>query len=164
MASAIRDQVREMDKNLPVANMKVFADLVDENLVQERLIASISGFFGGLAVLLACMGLYGVMSYAVNCRTKEIGIRMALGASRARILSKILRESMGVVLSGILIGIPPAIAGMRLIQSQLFGVKTADPSTIVGATVLLSAVAMVAGFLPARRASKVDPMVALRQE
>lgn len=164
MASAIRDQVREIDKNLPVTDLKIFAELVDENLVQERLIASISGFFGTLAVLLACMGLYGVMSYAVTCRTREIGIRMALGASRIRILEKILRESLGFVLIGTVIGISAALASMRLIQSQLFGVKTADPLTIVVATFLMVAVATIAGFLPARHASKVDPMVALRQE
>ncbi len=164
MAAAIRDQVRAIDKNLPLTDLKLFTSLIDENLVQERLIASLSGFFGALAVLLACVGLYGVMSYAVTCRTKEIGIRMALGASPIKVLGKIVRESLGFVLAGIAIGVPASLAVMRLVQKLLFGVKSVDPATIIVATLLMIAVAALAGFFPARRASKVDPMVALRQE
>jgi predicted permease len=164
MVAAIRDQMRALDKNLPVTEIRKFAEVIDENLVQERLIANLSGFFGGLAVLLACMGLYGVMSYAVTRRTKEIGIRMALGASPIKVLGLILKESLGLVLAGILLGVPATYAAMRLVQKLLFGINTTDSLTIALATLLMITVATLAGFLPARRASRVDPIVALRQE
>jgi ABC-type antimicrobial peptide transport system permease subunit len=117
-----------------------------------------------LALLLACIGLFGIMSYSVARRTNEIGIRMALGAGRADVLRLVIREGLTPVLLGICIGLPAAIAGGRFISSLLFGLSPADPLTIVLATILLLAVAALAGYLPARRAARVDPMTALRCE
>jgi ABC-type antimicrobial peptide transport system permease subunit len=133
-------------------------------LYQERLIASLSGLFALLAVLLACLGLYGVISYTVARRTSEIGIRLALGATQAGVLRMILKESLMLALAGIVIGAPATIAVTRLISSRLFGVSTADPLTIAAASLLMIAVAALAAFLPAYRAARVDPMIALRCE
>ena len=139
---------------------KQFAD----SLQQERLIVQLVSFFGLLALVLACIGLYGVMANTVMRRTNEIGIRMALGAERPRILWMVLRETLVLVSIGIAIGIPAAIGAARLIASQLFGLTAADPLTVSAAAVVLIAVAALAGYLPARRASRVDPIVALRYE
>ena len=124
----------------------------------------LSGFFALLAVLLACVGLYGLMSYTVARRTREIGIRVALGAQRRSVLWMVLREALVFALFGIAIGIPSALMAARLIASMLFGISTNDLPTITGVALLLLLVAMLAGFLPARRASAIDPVVALRTE
>jgi len=124
----------------------------------------LSGFFGVLALLLASIGLYGLMAYTVTRRTSEIGIRMALGAQRRNVLWLVLRETLVLVLFGVAIGLPLAFASTRLIASHLFGVTPNDPTTIAMATVLLVIVALLACYLPARRAARVDPMVALRCE
>jgi ABC-type antimicrobial peptide transport system permease subunit len=137
---------------------------LDDSLVEERLVASLSGIFGVLALLLACIGLYGLMAYAVNRRTGEIGLRMALGAERARIAGMIVRETLLLAGCGLVIGVPVAAFASRLMASQLFGVKPGDPLTIAGASVLMGAVTVVASYLPARRAASVDPMQALRSE
>jgi ABC-type antimicrobial peptide transport system permease subunit len=137
---------------------------LDEASAQERIIAMLSAFFGFLGVVLACIGLYGLISYTVSRRTNEIGIRMALGAERGNVLAMVLRESAGLVLVGIAIGIPATLGITRLITSMLFGIGAADPLTIVAAAILMLAVAALAGYIPARRASRVDPMVALRYE
>jgi ABC-type antimicrobial peptide transport system permease subunit len=133
-------------------------------LAQERLTATLSGVFGALAILLACLGLYGLMAYTVVRRTNEIGIRLALGATRADVLGMILHESLVLVAIGIAIGLPATNVATRLISARLFGVTPTDPLTIAAAAALMLAVAAVAGFLPARRASRVDPMRALRNE
>jgi len=117
-----------------------------------------------LALALASIGLYGVMSYAVARRTNEIGIRMALGAGNRRILGMVLREALTLIILGIAIGVPAALAASRLVTTMLFGLKAADPLTIASAIGVLAAVVLVAGYIPARRATKVDPMVALRYE
>jgi ABC-type antimicrobial peptide transport system permease subunit len=132
--------------------------------VQERLIARLASFFGTLALALAAIGLYGTMAYTVGRRTNEIGVRVALGASRKQILKMVLREAFALVLLGMLLGLPLALAAGRLVASQLFGLKASDPLTLSAAIGLLAAVAGLAAYLPARRASKVDPMVALRYE
>jgi len=137
---------------------------VDATLVEERLIAVLSGFFGVLAVLLACLGLYGVMAYTAARRTSEIGIRMALGATRGGVLAMVLKESLLLVAIGITIGVPATLALTRLVSSLLFGIQASDPLTIAGGAVLMIAVAALAGFLPAQRAARVDPMIALRYE
>jgi len=164
MVAAVREQVRALDKDLPVAKVNTFSDLVDEDLVQERLIATLSGFFGALALLLASIGLYGVMAYSVHRRTREIGIRMSLGAARGKVAWMILRDCLLMVTAGIAIGIPLSLYFSKLVSSQLFGLSPDDPVTIAAATLLLIAVAALAGSLPARRATRVDPMVALRCE
>ena len=144
--------------------VKTLTQQVDESLVQELLVASLSSLFGALALLLASIGLYGLMAYAVSRRTSEIGIRMALGAERSDVRQMVLGEATRLVLTGIGIGLPLALAGARFLSSMLFALSPADPLTISAATLILLAVAAVASFVPARRASLVDPMVALRCE
>jgi len=133
-------------------------------LAQERVIATLSGFFAVLAVLLGCIGLYGLTSYTVTRRTREIGIRLALGAQRRSVLWMVLREALVLALFGIAIGIPSALMATRFIASMLFGISASDLQTITVVSLLLLLVALFAGFLPARRASGVDPAVALRTE
>ena len=164
MISSIRDAVREVDSNLPLFDVKTQRKQAEESLAQERLFATLSGFFGVLALLLACVGLYGVMSYGVARRTNEIGIRMALGATTLRITRMVMRETMWVVVIGVVIGLSAAVASTRLIKSMLFGLAPTDPLTISVAALLLIAVAALAGYIPARRAARVDPMIALRYE
>jgi predicted permease len=137
---------------------------VDRFLSGERMIAVLSTFFGGRALLLASVGLYGLMSYAVTRRTSEIGIRMALGAQRGNVLRLILREVSWLVLAGLAVGIPVALAASRLISGLLFGISATDPVTIASSAAILLTVALFAGYLPARRASRIDPMTALRSE
>jgi ABC-type antimicrobial peptide transport system permease subunit len=161
---AVRHAVQSIDPNLPLSNVRTQVEQIDQTLFQERLFAKLSSFFGLLALILACIGLYGIMSYAVARRTNEIGIRMALGARREDILRKVLREAFVLVFAGMAIGIPIALGALRLISSMLFGLKPTDPVTLAGATAFMLAVAAFAGYLPARRASRVDPMVALRYE
>jgi len=147
-----------------VLNVTTVEQQLNGILVQERLTATLAGFFGVLAVLLACLGLYGVISYAVTRRTSEIGVRLALGATPAQVLRMVLKESLVLVSVGIAIGVSGAFAATRLISTMLFGVGAADPLTIGIAIVLMITVATLAVLLPARRASKVDPLVALRYE
>jgi predicted permease len=162
--AAIREQVRVLDGNLPVANLSTFSDLVDRDLVQERLVATLSGFFGGLALILTAIGLYGGLAYAVQHRTHEIGIRMSLGAGRGAVIWLILRECFAIVVAGIAIGLPPTLWLSSLVRHQLYGLTPRDPTTLMIAIGLLIVVTTLAGYLPARRASRVDPMVALRCE
>jgi predicted permease len=164
MSSSIRDAVREVDSNLPLFAMKTQSQQVDESLAQERLFANLSSFFGVLALSLACIGLYGVMSYGVARRTNEIGIRMALGATGSRVTRMVMRETMLVVMIGVVIGLGTAVATTRLVAAMLFGLAPTDPVTILFAVLLMISVATFAGYVPARRASKVDPMIALRYE
>jgi macrolide transport system ATP-binding/permease protein len=140
------------------------AEAMSQQLAQERVIATLSGFFAVLAVLLGCIGLYGLTSYTVTRRTREIGIRLALGAQRRSVLWMVLREALVLALFGIAIGIPSALVATRCIASMLFGISTNDLPTITGVALLLLLVALLAGFLPARRASAIDPVVALRTE
>ena len=151
-------------RTYPLSSIRTQVEQIDQTLFQERLFAKLSSFFGLLALVLACIGIYGIMSCAVARRTNEIGIRMALGARQEDILRKVLREALVLVLVGIAIGIPIALGALRLISSMLFGLKPTDPLTLAGAIVFMLAVAAIAGYLPARRASRVDPMVALRYE
>jgi len=164
IADTVRSAIAQVDDKLPIVGVTSFDKQLDNSLQQERLIAQLVSFFGALALLLACVGLYGVMGHAVARRTNEIGIRMALGAERPGILWMVLRETLVLVLAGIVIGIPVALAAAGLISAQLYGLSGADPLTLVGAVTLLTFVAAVSGYLPARRASQVDPMVALRYE
>jgi len=164
MTAAIRNQVRELDKDLPIAKMNVFATLLDEHLVQERMIATLSGFFAALALMLASIGLYSVLAYSVQRQTREIGIRMSLGAPRGLIVRIVLRDCLVMLAAGTAIGFPISVWLLTLVRSQLFGVHPADPPTMVAAAILMVAVAVLAGYFPARRAARIDPMVALRYE
>ena len=128
------------------------------------MVAQLSTFFGALAVFLACIGIYGLMSYAVSRRTNEIGVRLALGARRSSLLWMVMRESLTLVMIGLVAGLGAALAATRVVASQLYGLKPHDPTTVAVAMCLLLAVAALASFVPARRASQVDPMAALRYE
>jgi ABC-type antimicrobial peptide transport system permease subunit len=128
------------------------------------LISQLSIFFSLLALLLACIGLYGVMTYNVVRRTNEIGVRMALGAQSSGVLWLVLKESLTLLGAGIVLGVPAALAATRLLQSQLFGIRSSDPVTVVSAVLVVAGTTMVAGYFPARRATRVDPVVALRYE
>ena len=162
--AAILASVRAIDNRLPVYSVKSLGEQFDNSIVEERLVASLSSVFGILALLLTCVGLYGLMAYTVNRRTGEIGIRMALGAERKRISRMILRETLLLVLCGLAIGIPAAIVTARLIASQLFGLSPGDPITFLAASIAMTTVTLMASYLPARRAASVDPMRALRSE
>ena len=159
-----RRAIKEVNRDLPIVEAVRMSEHVGRSLVQQKLIARLSSFFGLLALLLACIGLFGIMSYSVAKRTNEIGIRMALGADRGDVLRLMLREGLAPVLIGVAIGLPAAMAGARLITSLLFGLTPADPLTIGVATIVLLGVAALAGYLPARKASRVDPITALRCE
>jgi predicted permease len=157
-------QVKATDPHLPISFAKTLDTLVSDSAANQIALAKLSGFFAGLALLLACVGLYGVMSYTVAGRTREIGVRMALGARRGDVLELVLREAMLLVAIGLVVGIPLALASGRVLHSFLFGLKSTDPLSLVAVILLLGAVAGVAGFIPARRAAKTDPMRALRYE
>jgi predicted permease len=160
----LRKVVAEVDSNLPITNLKTLHVQIAESLFVERMVASLSAAFGFLATLLAALGLYGVMSYAVSLRTREIGVRMALGAEQSKVLVLVLGEVALLAGLGVLIGLPSGYALGRLIASQLFGITAHDPLTYVVALVSLLVAAFLAGYIPARRAARVDPMVALRYE
>jgi len=147
-----------------VSRTRTVAQVADQFLVPERVTAVLSGFFAALALLLASVGLYGLMSYAVARRTREIGIRVALGAGRENILWMVLREALALALLGLALGVPCALAASQLIASMLFGVSPSDLPTMAAVSLLLLIVALVAGYLPARHASVIDPAVALRSE
>jgi predicted permease len=164
MAAPLRRAVQQADASLPVIGMRTMQAQVDMFLVTERLIAMLSGVFGLLATVLAAVGLYGVMAYAVTRRTREIGIRMALGADRAKVVRLVMSEVAGMAAIGIGIGLPCAIGLSRFVQSELFGVKAADAMTLALASLALAAVSILAGYVPAWRATRVDPVVALRYE
>jgi ABC-type antimicrobial peptide transport system permease subunit len=163
MTTAIAAQVHALDRNLPVT-FRRFSDLVDENLAQERLVATLSGFFGAVALLLTAVGLYGVIACSTQRRIREIGIRMSLGARRATVVWMVLRDCLVLVALGIGVGLIATFWLSRFVTGQLFEVAPADPITLAIATTFLSTVAALAAYLPARRASRVDPMVALRCE
>src|SRR5258708_12078852 len=147
-----------------VLGTRTVAQVISQELVEERVTALLSGFFAALALLLASIGLYGLMSYAVTRRTREIGIRVALGAQPGKVLWIVLQETLALTMLGIAIGIPCALAASRLVASMLFGLSPNDLPTIAGVSLLLLVVALFAGYLPAQRASVVDPVVALRTE
>src|SRR5204863_2877146 len=161
LVDAVRHAVASVDRNVPIFRVKTLRAQTEDSFLRERLLATISSFFGGLALLLACLGLYGLMAYAVARRTAEIGIRMALGARRQAIVWLILRETLWLVLAGVALGVPLAVSLSRYAKSLLFGVAPADPLILAAAVALLAGIAALAGFLPARRASRIDPTVAL---
>jgi ABC-type antimicrobial peptide transport system permease subunit len=156
--------VREIDAALPVTDLKTMTTVVDESLFTDRIVAGLSAAFGLLATLLAAVGLYGVMSYAVARRTREIGVRVALGADRARVLKLVLGEIALLSGIGMAIGLPGGWGLGRLVESRLFGLRAFDPPTLLFAAAVLAAATLLAGALPALRALRVQPSVALRYE
>lgn len=162
--AAIRHAVQSVDPNIPVFNVRLQSDLIARSFAHERLFATLSTFFGLLALALVSIGLYGLMSYTVARRTHEIGIRMALGAQRVDVLRMMLGESLLLVVIGSLIGLAAALATTRLISGMLFGLTPNDPLSLALATSLLLGMGALAGWIPARRAANVDPLIALRYE
>ena len=160
----VRRRVRAIDPNLPLFRVKTLEVQTEDSFVKERLIATLSTFFGLLAALLACVGLYGTLAYGVARRTGEIGVRMALGATRRDVLWMVLRETLVLIAIGVVVGLPCSVGASRLLASQLYGVKPTDALTLAAGALLFAGVAVFAGYDPARRASRVDPMVALRYE
>ncbi len=163
IASSVRQTVDSLGREY-VLKAGTLTQVDDLAFLNERVIAMLSEFFGGLALLLVAIGLYGLMAYTVSRRTREIGIRMALGAEQRGVLWMVMRESLALVIAGVAIGLPAALAAPRLISSMLFGLTPTDPPTIGMATLAMIGVTLLAAYLPARRASKVEPMVALRYE
>jgi predicted permease len=164
LVTVVRQAITEVDARVPIAGVKTLAQQVAESMRREQLLARLVGAFGVLALVLACVGLYGLVSQAVARRTNEVGIRMALGASSRNILVMVLREAGTLVAAGIAIGIPAALLASRLLKSQLFGVGPTDPATLAGSCALLAAVAIAASYFPARRAAGLQPMTSLRAE
>ncbi|HEX6716485.1 MAG TPA: FtsX-like permease family protein, partial [Pyrinomonadaceae bacterium] len=167
LVGSIREAIREVESNLPISNIRTQVQQANQALAMERMFAKLLTLFGVIAQLLAAIGLYGVMAYAVSQRTQEIGIRMALGADRRKVLMMVMRQGMTLTLIGIAIGLGGAYVVMKYLDSvtnMLFGVKARDPWTFAFIAVLLAMVALIACLVPARRATKVDPLTALRYE
>jgi len=160
----VREVVGQVNANLPLFNVTTQSEQIDRLLFQERLVARLAGFFGVLALVLACIGLYGLLSYEVSRRTREIGIRIALGAQPERVLKLVLRQGIALAMVGAALGIAVALGVTRYLASMLFNVRASDPWTLGAVAVLLGLVALAACYIPARRATRVDPMVALRYE
>jgi predicted permease len=163
LVRSVQQAISEVDGGIPL-EFHALAEQVDDDLIRERLLATLAGFFGALALLLAMIGLYGVLSYVVTQRQVEFGIRMALGAAPASILRLVLRDVARLVIAGLSVGLAMCVPITRLMRAMLFGLQPHDIFTIIGAVVLLSSMAFVAGYLPARRATRIDPLVALRYE
>jgi len=164
LESLARRTLANINPDLTLQDFKSLDYQVADNFNQERLISRLTGLFGLLALALASVGLYGITTYSVARRTSEIGLRMALGANRSNVVAMVLRNALLLVALGLAVGIPVALLGARLMQSQLYGVRTYDPLTLAAAVLVLSAFAALAGFIPARRAASIEPMNALRTE
>jgi predicted lysophospholipase L1 biosynthesis ABC-type transport system permease subunit len=162
--AAIRETVSSVDPNLPVVDLQTQDDAIDGALSTERVFAILTGSFAALALLLSAIGLYGALAFFVARRTREIGVRIALGATASRIRLAVLRTALAQTAAGVASGAILAIAFTRLLRSQLFGLSALDPAVLIGAAAVLLATAAVAAWIPARRASSVDPMTALRTE
>lgn len=164
MFRAINSAVKKLDPSMAAYELRTLDSQLDQTLLTERLVAMLSAGFGGLATVLAAIGLYGVMAFVVARRTKEIGVRMALGARRRSVVWMVMKDVLLLLGIGLAVGVPAAIALGRLVSAQLYGVKANDPSVAVVTVLLLSAIAALAGLVPARRASRIDPLLALRYE
>jgi ABC-type antimicrobial peptide transport system permease subunit len=160
----LRERMRQFDPHVPVVGLQTMNERIGFSLRTERLVASLSAVFGGLATLIAVIGLYGVMAYAVLRRTREIGIRMALGAMRSNVIAMVMREVFLLIGGGLAAGIALALALADLIRSQIYGLSARDPLTFVGSAIVLTVAAGLAGFIPALRASSLNATTALRHE
>ena len=164
LATPIRRVVQDLDRDLPVDQAQTMDEVVAASLASNRFNTVLLGLFAGLALVLAAVGVYGVVSYTVDQRTHEIGIRMALGAHRDDVLGLVLGQGMILVLIGLGLGLAGAFAATRQLASLVYGVSTNDPWTFASVALVLAAVALAANFLPARRATRIDPLIALRQD
>ena len=164
MTAAVRRQVQALDPNQPVYNVSTMEQTLDQSLVTERLSMTLLAFLASLALILAAVGIYGVMSYTVTQRSHEIGIRMAIGAQPRDVFKMVIGRGMMLALIGVAFGLVGAFGLTRLMATMLYGVEPTDPATFVSIGVLLTGVALVACYVPGRRATKVDPLVALRYE
>jgi ABC-type antimicrobial peptide transport system permease subunit len=164
LSNLVRREITKVSATIPIYDMRSMESQVDQILNVERAVATMSGFFGLLAATLAAVGLYGVMAYTVTRRTREIGIRMALGAERSYVLWLVLREVLLMLAIGVGFGLPTALLLGRYVESQVYGVSPHDVITLAVSVVALAVIAMLAGFVPARRAATVDPIRALRYE
>jgi predicted lysophospholipase L1 biosynthesis ABC-type transport system permease subunit len=164
IVNVVRRELHNVAPNVPAFTLGTLEERVDATLVRERMTSAVSAWFGCFALLLAAVGLYGRLAYAVVERTREIAIRVALGAARTVVMWTILRQVLVLALSGVAIGLPFAMAFAQAIRSLLFGLAPFDPSTLAAVVIVILGVSAVAGYIPARRASRVDPMVALRYE
>jgi predicted permease len=162
--SRIRSEVSALDKNMPLQTTMPFTEYIRLSILPQRIVAAIAGVFGVTGLLLAAIGIYGVMSYSVAQRTYEIGVRRALGAQTRDVLGMVLGQGLRITLIGVSLGLAGAFAVTRLLSSLLYGVSATDPFTFIVIPLILTGVALGASFVPARRATKVDPMVALRHE
>jgi len=162
--NAVRAAVQSVDRNEPVAHVRTMDDMIGSSMGQRRLSMVLLGIFAVLALLLASLGIYGVTSYSVTQRSREMGIRMALGARARDVLLMVMRQALALVLGGVALGLAAALALTRLMTSQLFDTQPTDPATFTLVSVLLCAVAVCATLVPARRATRVDPVVTLRDE
>jgi ABC-type antimicrobial peptide transport system permease subunit len=160
----VRNQMRQLDPDLPLENLRTLEEQIRDNIRSDRLVLQLAAVFAFLATLLAMLGLYGVMAYSVTRRSREIGIRLALGASRETVSGMVMREAIVILVIGLLVGIPAALGLARFTESQLFGVKSFDALVVIAAMAALAAATLLAGFFPARKAARVDPVEALRYE
>jgi ABC-type antimicrobial peptide transport system permease subunit len=153
-----------IDPAMRLGNVSTFEEHIDRSILTERIMATLGAFFGVLALVVACLGIFGVMAFQVAQRTRECGVRLALGATRERVIRPVLRDVCLILLVGSAIGAATAAGGARVIKTFLFGVETTDPAVFLFAIAVLAAASLSAGYIPARRAARVDPMVALRHE
>ena len=164
LEQSIRGAIRASAPTMPVMEVRLLTEQVSSNLLRERLVARLASAFAGLALGLACLGVYGVLSYAISRRTSELGIRLALGAEVGSVRWMVLREALAVILIGLGLGIPVAVAATRLIKGLLYGLSAGDPASMGMGALALLCIGFMAAFVPAWRASRVDPNVALRYE
>jgi len=164
LIGGVRAQIQSLDPNLAITNVQTIGEIMDQGLCAPRMGAALLTLFGGLALVLAALGVYGVLSYSVNQQTREIGIRMAMGAERAHVLWLVVGQGVRLAGAGVALGILIALVAMRQLSGLLFGVSAYDPVTFGAVALLLMLVALLACYIPARRATCVDPLVALRHE
>jgi ABC-type antimicrobial peptide transport system permease subunit len=164
VASEVRGALKDISSRLPILEQQTLNDQIEDSLQQQRMITSLCSMFGLLALLLASIGIYGTLAYAVAGRTAEIGTRMALGAQKVHVISLVLCDLVHIIVAGLLLGVAVAFGATRWIESFLFGVRPLDPLAFSASALLITGIALFAGYLPARRAAKIDPIRALRHE